>query len=514
MNLAKLLADVGARDPEKTAVRFEGRPVTYGRFWEAVRLHAGALADLGVRPGDRVALQLSKRLDFLYLHLGVLSLGAITLPLNADYKPEEVEYFLRDSGSALFVSDPERLLRAEAVLRDLPGTKPVCVDPEGPSWAQPLPAALGRVPGSFRPEYPAGDDDVAVICYTSGTTGRSKGAMITHRNLVANLLDLHEIWRWSESDVLLHVLPLFHVHGLMVAAQGALHAGATLVMHERFDPARAWDAIEADRCTVLMAVPTIYQRLMAEWDRRPRKPDLSTMRVFLSGSAPLSENLFRRFEAATGHRILERYGMTEAGMIASNPYEPERRIPGSVGYPLPSVAIRVCDDQGRDVPPGQIGEVWVQGPNVFKGYWRMPEKTREALVDGWLRSGDLGYQDPGDGGRLYLKGRAKELIITGGYNVYPKEVELVLETHPAVRECAVVGVPDEEFGERVTAVVVPKPDVPPPAPEELIALCKAKLAGYKCPKRVFLAEELPRNAMGKVQKNRLVERYGDSGSQT
>jgi malonyl-CoA/methylmalonyl-CoA synthetase len=258
-----------------------------------------------------------------------------------------------------------------------------------------------------------------------------------------------------------------------------------------------------------MGIPTVYQRLMAEWEMRERKPGLRGMRLFISGSAPLSEALFHRFERATGFRILERYGMTETGMIASNRIEPARRKAKSVGYPLAGVDIRVAGENGADVPPGEVGEVRIRGDNVFRGYWGMPEKTAESFADGWFRSGDLGYRDPEDGGRLYLVGRAKELIITGGYNVYPKEIENVLETHESVKESAVVGLPDEEFGEKVVAVVVQREGTAPVPPEALVAHCKGHLAPYKCPRQVYTVRELPRNAMGKVRKNRIVESLRD-----
>jgi malonyl-CoA/methylmalonyl-CoA synthetase len=329
--------------------------------------------------------------------------------------------------------------------------------------------------------------------------------MITHRNLVSNMLALSEAWEWTEKDVLLHVLPLFHVHGLNIAAQGSLYAGSTIVMHEKFEPRRAWEALEREPCTLLMAVPTIYQRLIGEWEDLEKKPDLRGMRVFISGSAPLSDSLFHRFDRATGFRILERYGMTETGMNASNRIEPTHRKARSVGFPLPGVEIRIVGSEGVDVRPGDVGEVWIRGDNVFQGYWGMPEKTRESFVEGWFRSADLGFRDPQDGGRLYLVGRAKELIITGGYNVYPKEVENVLESHEAVRESAVVGLPDEDFGEKVAAVVVLKEGRGSVAPEVLVGYCRERLAPYKCPRDIAVAPELPRNAMGKILKNRIVE---------
>lgn len=338
-----------------------------------------------------------------------------------------------------------------------------------------------------------------MLCYTSGTTGKPKGALITHRNLVFNALALQKVWRWTKDDLLLHVLPLFHVHGLCVALHGGLNAGSTLVVHEKFDPLKSLQTIATMRCTMFMAVPTIYYRLLQTFARQ--KTDLSSMRVFISGSAPLSKELFTDFYNATGFRILERYGMTETQMIASNPYEPDKRIPGSVGYPLPGVRIRLAGQSGADCHPGEIGEVWVKGENVFKGYWRRPEKTEEAFSDKWFKTGDLGYQDEKDGMRLYLAGREKELIISGGYNVYPLEVEEVLNQHQAVREAAVVGIGHKEYGELVVAAVVLNRTGRDISEEDLISFCKEKLAGYKCPKRIQFIEKMPLNTMGKIQKN-------------
>ena len=505
MNLARMLSEAAARHAAKPAVLFEGTPCTYGDFDREVERYAAMLHAAGVGKGDRVAIQFPKRMEFLFLHFASLSIGAVTLPLNADYRPEEVGYFLSDSGSSLFVADGERFARAGEALRGLKGVRTLLVDGEGGGGAESLADRLAGAPAGFRRSWPAGGDDPAMICYTSGTTGRSKGAVITHRNLVSNLLALHDAWEWTGADVLLHVLPLFHVHGLNVATHGSLYAGATIIMHGKFDPGRAWDALEADGCTLFMGVPTVYQRMMGAWEKRGRKPDLRGMRLFISGSAPLSDSLFHRFERSTGFRILERYGMTETGMIASNRIDPAHRKAKSVGYPLAGVEIRVAGKSGADVRPGEVGEVWIRGDNVFPGYWGMPEKTAESFVDGWFRSGDLGFQDPEDGGRLYLVGRAKELIITGGYNVYPKEIENVLDSHEAVKESAVVGVPDEEFGEKVVAVVVQKGGAPPVDPETFVAYCKTHLASYKCPRRVFIVPDLPRNAMGKIRKNRIVE---------
>lgn len=507
MNLAKLLAETAKKHADKPAVVFEDASYTYGAFDREVERHAAALRACGVGKGDRVALQLPKRIEVLFLHLAVLSIGAVTLPLNPEYRAEEIEYFLSDSGSSLYVTDAVRFARTGDAVRRLRGVRVLLADGKEREGADSLPLRLARAPAEGSRAYPTAEDDVAMLCYTSGTTGRSKGAMITHRNLVSNMLALEAAWEWTSKDVLLHALPLFHVHGLNVATHGSLYAGSTVVMQERFDPARVWETLEREQCTLFMGVPTMYQRLMNEWEGMKRKPDLRAMRLFISGSAPLSDVLFRRFERATGFRILERYGMTETGMNTSNLIDPGGRKEKSVGYPLAGVAVRVVGPSAADVAPGEVGEVWIRGDNVFRGYWGMPQKTRESFADGWIRSGDLGFQDPEDGMRLYLVGRAKEVIITGGYNVYPKEIENVLDGHEAVKESAVVGLPDVDLGEKVAAAVVLRDGRGPVAPEGLIEYCRGRVASYKCPKRVVLVPELPRNAMGKIQKNRVSELF-------
>ena len=505
MNLAQVLSESFVKYSDKTAIVFEGQGYRFKEIDEEIRRRAAWLQKVEVHQGDRIALQLPKGMEFIYLHLAVLSLGAMTLPLNYDYSPDEVAYFLSDSGSSIFITNIHGFSRNRSVVNGLRGMRTFVIDGLSPDGSGPLSSELKKVGAEDPRRYLAQGDDVAMICYTSGTTGKSKGAMITHRNLVTNMRALKEIWKWTDRDVLLHVLPLFHIHGLVVALHGGLNAGSTIIMHEKFDPRRAWETVAKERCTLLMAVPTIYHRLLNEWERV--KPDLTTLRLFISGSAPLSENLFHRFEETTGFRILERYGMTEAGMITSNLIDLPGRKPRSVGYPLPGVRIRVVSEDGEDVKPGDVGEVWIRGDNVFKGYWQMPEKTKESFEGGWFKTGDVGYQDPADGNRLYLVGRARELIITGGYNVYPKEIENTLEKHEAVHEAAVVGIPDEDYGEKVTAVVVLKKDYWQAKPEEMIEFCKKHMASYKCPKQIFIVDQLPRNAMGKIQKDVLQTNY-------
>jgi malonyl-CoA/methylmalonyl-CoA synthetase len=505
MNLAAALSESFGQYKDKPAIVFEGKSHTFKEVDEDVRKRALWLKGVGVQKGDRVAIQLPKCMEFIFLHLALLSIGAITLPLNPDYSPEEVVYFLSDSGASLFINDARGYERNRGLLEVVRNLKTFLLDGKTSDGIRSLSSELEKVGAAEPRAYEAQDDDVAMILYTSGTTGRSKGAMITHRNLVTNMMALKEAWEWTDRDVLLHVLPLVHVHGLSVALHGGLHAGSTIIMHEKFDPGRTWETIRESRCTLLMAVPTIYFRLLNEWENA--RPDLGTMRLFISGSAPLSEGLFHRFEEKTGFRILERYGMTEAGMITSNLINPAGRKAKSVGYPLPGVKVRVVYENGKDVKPGEVGEVWIKGDNIFKGYWAMPEKTLESSEQGWFKTGDLGYQDPEDNLRLYLVGRAKELIITGGYNVYPKEIENVLEKHEAIQEAAVIGLPDEDYGEKVTAVVVLKKDRRGADSEEIIAFCRKHLAGYKCPKQVFVIDQLPRNTMGKIRKDFLQRNY-------
>jgi len=501
VNLARILSESAVVFGEKAAVVFGGRTCSFLDIDRSVAQYAGLLKQREIGKGDRVAILLPKGMEFLFVHLATLALGAMTVPLNPAYTAEEVAYFLADSGAALLATERELFAKIEIPVRKMKNLQTIITSGGGQDGSPPLLSSAGKIEGRDPRDYPAGGDDGAMICYTSGTTGRSKGAVITHRNLISNMKALQETWCWTDADRLLHVLPMFHVHGLVVAMHGALHAGSTVVMHEKFDPVGTLKALEQEKITLFMAVPTIYHRLLHHWETV--KPDLRGMRVFISGSGPLSEDLFRKFEETTGFRILERYGMTEAQMITSNPLNPGQRAPGSVGYPLPGVFLKILSTEGKAVVAGEVGEVWVKGDNVFKGYWNMPEKSAESFKEGWLQSGDLGYQDPDDGFRLYLVGRCKELIISGGYNVYPKEVESVLERHGAVDETAVFGLPDEDFGEMVSAAVVLKHGIPRLDHEELMVFSRKYLTGYKCPKKIFFLKSLPRNAMGKIEKEML-----------
>ncbi|MDB5494873.1 MAG: matB [Phenylobacterium sp.] len=440
----------------------DGAAISYGALEAGAAQVAGRLIALGVEPGDRVALQAEKSPEAVMVYLGTLKAGAVFLPLNAAYTAAEIDYFRADAEPKVFVSDPPAFV-AEA------------------QGAAPLEETVARAAA-----------DLAAIIYTSGTTGRSKGAMLSHGNLAANALALHEIWGFSAEDVLLHALPIFHVHGLFVALHCAFLSGAPMVWLPRFADAEVLAGLS--RATVMMGVPTFYTRLLANPDFT--RDTAAHMRLFICGSAPLLPSTFAEFEDRTGQRILERYGMSEAVIITSNPLDGDR-LAGSVGYPLPGVELRIAG--------AETGVVEIRGPSVFSGYWRNPGKTAEEFTaDGFFITGDVGRQDPD--GRVWISGRAKDLIISGGYNVYPKEVELVLDELAGVVESAVIGVPHPDFGEGVVAVVIGQRGF---AGDEaaLIAQARAQLAAYKAPKRVMFVDELPRNTMGKVQKNLLRERY-------
>jgi len=458
---------------------------------------AWALEGAGANRGDRVAAQVEKSPEALALYLACLRAGFVFLPLNTAYQPAEIAYFLADAEPAVFVCDPASLGGLEAASRSAKVRSVLTLDGSGGGTL--MAAAVDRDP--HFPTAEARPGDLAVLVYTSGTTGRSKGAMITHGNLASNGEALVDAWGFSETDVLLHALPMFHIHGLFVASHCALLSGARMLFHSRFDAHRV--IRDLPRASVLMGVPTFYTRLLAEPDFT-RETSVS-VRLFVSGSAPLLLDTFSAFEARTGKRILERYGMSEAGIITSNPLEGERRG-GTVGKPLRDVQVRVGDAEDRPLAQGEAGGVQIRGPSVFKGYWNLPEKTREEFTaDGWFRTGDVGRFD--EDGYLSIVGRAKDLIITGGYNVYPKEIELVLDALPDIVESAVIGVPHPDFGEAVTAVVVAAKGA---CLDEsaLIAALKTQLASFKVPKRVFVVDDLPRNAMGKVQKTELRRRYG------
>ncbi len=476
----------------------DGRSYSYGDLQRLSARAAAALVALGVRPGDRVAVQVEKSPDALFLYLGAVRAGAVFLPLNTAYTQSEVEYFVSDARPALLIGDPARH-EGLAEVATAHGARLETLAADGTGSFVDCTAAQS---GTFE-SVARGPTDIAAILYTSGTTGRSKGAMLTHANLRSNAEALVATWRFTAADVLIHALPIFHTHGLFVATNVSLMAGAAMILLSKFDPAQVLGLFP--RATVLMGVPTFYTRLLdlPELNRQAT----AGMRLFISGSAPLLAETHQAFRERTGHAILERYGMTETGMNASNPYDGERR-PGSVGFPLPGVEIRVTEPEtGRPLAAGEPGVLEVKGPNVFAGYWEMPEKTKQEFRDdGFFITGDLGTID--ENGVVTILGRGKDLVITGGYNVYPKEIELAIDALPGVTESAVIGVPHPDLGEGVTAVVVGEAGK---APDEaaVIAALRPHLAGYKLPKRVVFVDQLPRNTMAKVQKNLLRERYRD-----
>ncbi len=445
---------------------------------------AARLAALGGKPGDRVVVQVEKSAEAVLLYLAALRSGMVFVPLNTAYTSAELGYFLNDAEPAVVVCRPAD----EAAVQRLAGTATVVtLGADGGG------SLLLDLPGEPAPVVARESDDLAAILYTSGTTGRSKGAMLSHGNLHSNAATLKDLWEWQNDDVLIHILPIYHVHGLFVALHGALLAGASVLFHTGFDPA----AVIADfaRATVLMGVPTHYTRLIDA----PGLTRAATrlMRLFVSGSAPLLAEAHERFAKKTGQRIVERYGMTETGMITSNPYDGER-VAGTVGFALPKVSVRLRDDRGQPVELGEPGILEVRGPNVFKGYWRNPEKTAEELREGgWFVTGDVATRD--SEGRITLVGRARDMIIGGGLNIYPREIEEAIDALSGVAESAVIGVPHPDLGEAVVAVVVRAPGAALTEAGILEAIV-TELARFKQPRRVFIVDSLPRNAMGKVQK--------------
>ncbi|MBK5926373.1 malonate--CoA ligase [Rhodobaculum claviforme] len=474
-----------------------GAVLTAAAFAADIARFAHALGAAGLAPGDRVVVQAAKTPAMLAVYGAAVAAGVVFLPLNTAYTPDEVDYFVGDCGAKLLLVDPGR----DAPLADLAARHGTRLETLGPGGSFDALAAGQPVRFTAVDRAP---DDLAALLYTSGTTGRSKGAMLTQTNLLSNAEALRDLWRFTDRDVLLHALPIFHTHGLFVACNTVLLAGARMIWLPKFDADAVFEALP--QATTMMGVPTFYTRLLE--DARLTRDATAHMRLFVSGSAPLLSETHTAWVARTGHAILERYGMTETNMIASNPYDGDRRA-GTVGFALPGVEVRITDpDTGSELAQGETGMIEVRGPNVFKGYWRMPEKTAEELRDtGFFLTGDLGMID--DRGYLCIVGRQKDLIITGGYNVYPREVELILDDQPGVRESAVVGVPHPDFGEAVLGVIVPEPGHPPDL-DAIAEALKGPLARFKQPKALVTLDALPRNAMGKVQKAALRSRYGQT----
>ncbi|KJC40080.1 malonyl-CoA synthase [Bradyrhizobium sp. LTSP885] len=497
-NLFSRLFD-GLDNPSRLAIeQLDGSHISYGDLIARAGQMANVLVNRGVKPGDRVAAQTEKSVSGLVLYLATVRAGGVYLPLNTAYTLNELEYFITDAEPALVVCDPSKF-DGITVIATKVNAKVETLDSTGKG-------SLTDAADTSNKDFATvarGNDDLAAILYTSGTTGRSKGAMLSHDNLASNSYSLVDYWHFTDKDVLIHALPIYHTHGLFVASNVTLFARASMIFLPKFDPDLIVKLMA--RATVMMGVPTFYTRLL----QNPglNKDATKHMRLFISGSAPLLADTHREWSARTGHAVLERYGMTETNMNTSNPYDGER-VPGAVGRALPGVSVRVTDPEtGKELAPETIGMIEVKGPNVFQGYWRMPEKTKaEFRGDGFFITGDLGKID--GKGYVHILGRGKDLVISGGFNVYPKEIESEIDAMPGVIECAVIGVPHADFGEGVTAVVVCTKGADVNEASVLKTL-DGRLAKFKMPKRVFVVDELPRNAMGKVQKNILRETYKD-----
>ncbi|MDH5707615.1 MAG: malonyl-CoA synthase [Hylemonella sp.] len=499
-NLFSALRAAFPDDLETVAIETDnGLRYSWRDLERSTAMMANLLQSLDIPAGSRVAVQVEKSVEAVVLYLATLRAGYVFLPLNTAYQSAEIEYFIGNAEPAVVVCSSKNFGWVSKLAFQA-GTRHVFTLDDDRSGS--LLTRAAQCSDQHEPAVCAADD-LAAILYTSGTTGRSKGAMLTHGNLLSNAQVLKEYWGWRPGDVLLHVLPIFHVHGLFVALHGALLNGSKIIWMAKFDARRAIEKLP--EATVLMGVPTLYVRMLAE--PTLTREAVRNMRLFIAGSAPLLIETFTDWQERTGHTILERYGMSETIMLTSNPYaaaQGERRG-GTVGFPLPGVSLRVCGESGAPVAQGEIGGIQVKGPNVFKGYWRMPEKTREEFTaDGYFRTGDVGKID--ERGYVTIVGRSKDLIISGGYNVYPAEIEGYINEMPGVAESAVVGVAHPDFGEVGVAVVVARPGAAVDA-EQVIAALKSRLANFKIPKRCFVLTELPRNTMGKVQKNLLRDQY-------
>lgn len=483
---------------DETAVETDnGLRYSWRDLERGTAMMANLLASLGLPEGARVAVQVEKSVEAMMLYLATLRAGYVFLPLNTAYQSAEIEYFIGNAEPSVMVCSSKNFGWVSKIAFKA-GTQNVFTLDDDRTGS-----LLDRAAHcSDKHEAVARQaDDLAAILYTSGTTGRSKGAMLTHGNMLSNALVLKDYWGWKKGDVLIHALPIFHVHGLFVAIHGALINGSKMIWLSKFDPKLVVQKLP--EATVFMGVPTLYVRLLAEAGLT--REACRNMRLFVAGSAPLLIETFNEWKERTGHTILERYGMSETVMLTSNPYQGAERRGGTVGFALPGVSLRVQGEDGKSLPAGEIGGIQVKGPNVFKGYWRMPEKTKEEFTaDGYFKTGDVGKID--ERGYIVIVGRSKDLIISGGYNVYPAEIEGYINDMPGVAESALVGVPHPDFGEVGVAVVIAKPGVSLEA-GQIVGELKSKLANFKIPKQCFVVTELPRNTMGKVQKNLLREQY-------
>ena len=505
MNLYSVLENGFPNDRQSCALEtHDGLYYSWSDLERATAMMANLLQGLGIPKGSRVAVQVEKSPEALFLYLATIKAGYVYLPLNTAYQAAEIEYFIQNAEPAVMVCSSKNFAWVSKIAFKS-GTRHVFTLDDNRTGTLLDRAAVQS--DRFK-TVACGDDDLAAILYTSGTTGRSKGAMLTHKNLSSNALVLQKFWGWKKGDVLLHALPIFHVHGLFVAAHGALINGSKMIWLPRLDTAALIQNMP--RSTVMMGVPTFYVRLLA--DKNFTKAVCRNMRLFVSGSAPLLTETFNTFKELTGETILERYGMSETVMLVSNPYK-GARVGGSVGLPLTGVNVRVVDENNKPCAVNEIGSIQVKGPNVFKGYWCMPEKTAEEFTaDGWFKTGDVGrFGGMANGAKvpddyLCIVGRSKDLIISGGYNVYPKEIESFIDDMDGVDESAVIGVPHPDFGEAVMAIVVAKPGAKLDS-KAMIDVLKGQIANFKVPKRIEIVSDLPRNAMGKVQKNILRQQY-------
>jgi len=489
----------------KVAIEFNEKKVTFDEVYRTSNKIANALRNISVNKGDRVALFLSNNIELIYFIAGILKNGSIVVPMNTYFKEEEAKYILNNSGAKVILTDEERLPIIKNIQKDLNELKYIIVSNNINNNKNEFDKNIGfndfiKDASDLEPNIEIDDEDGSIMFYTSGTTGRCKGALLSHKNMESNLEALKQTWHLTDKDKLLLTLPLYHIHGLGVALCGSFYNGYSFILRKKFDPDETLRLIGEKNCTLFMGVPTMYIKILEIKDKE--KYDISSMRLFISGSAPLSAETFKEFKDVFGHEVLERAGMSETNMNFSNPYDGKRK-PGTVGLPLPGIQVKIVGKNFDEVQQGNEGEILLKGPNIFRGYWNAEEKTKESFHDGWFITGDIGKID--EDGYVTFLGRSKDLIISGGLNIYPVEVEEIINSHPEVLESAVVGVPDKCFGEAVKAFVVLKDGIKV-SNDEIIKYCKQKVASYKKPKYVEFIDSLPRNTMGKVQKNVLRER--------
>ena len=496
MGIASLFKQTAQRLPDKVAIEFEDQRVTFKEIDENGNKVANLLNNLGIVKGDRLAQFMPNSLELVYSLIGNFKNGSIVVPMNIGFKDQEIHHILHDSGAKAVITDLERLPIVKAVQPKLPELKYIILVDGKEEGTHNLDELI-KSASDKEPNTIIKDEDHSIIFYTSGTTGKPKGAALNQTNVASNVKALAQAWKWTEDDIFLLTLPLYHIHGIGVALCGSLHVGNFTILKKKFVSEEVLETIQKRKVTLFMGVPTMYFKLLEV--ESMEKYDLSSMKLFVSGSAPLSRDLFYKLKKELGHEILERAGMSETMMNFSNPYDGER-IPGSVGPCLPGVKVRITDKNFNDVPVNTEGEILLKGPNVFNGYWNKPNYNKQHFKDGWFITGDVGKID--EKNYVYLIGRSKDVIISGGINIYPREIEDVIESMPEVKECAVVGILDKEFGESVKAYVVlnPKTNL---TEDEIIAYCKEKLASFKKPKFVQFLDALPKNSMGKIIKEEL-----------